>query len=279
MTDFNEQSNVLNNDQVVFNISDVAKIVGVVPATIRNWEKAGLIVSKRKGNNYRVYNFHDIELLKKINDYSSQKNMSISMIKQLLVKDMTVQIPECKKYYKELYHTKLKKYREKTGCTLEDVSNAVGISPSYLCRIENGKAGVSFEILDKLAAFYGESTIRFFDIKNEEKRELVRKGTGKNLMTGLDGVCKQSLIDSNESIFESMRITANPGCGDHKSHSHNSGEEFIYVLFGKLKVTLDDSKEFIIQEGDSIHFKSTRTHRWHNPGKKKAEILWVHSFL
>ncbi|HBV66908.1 MAG TPA: hypothetical protein DEF04_01060, partial [Clostridiales bacterium] len=249
MSELKTQSNEQDGAKIVFNISDVAKIVGVVPATIRNWENAGLIVLKRNESNYRVFDFNDIEILKKIKEYSSQKNMNISMIKNLLSKDITAFFPEREKYYKEFYHAMLKSYREDGGYTLEEVSKAVGISPSYLSRIENGKAGITFEVLSKLAGFYGESTLRFFDASGYEDRELVRRGEGKELETGLDGVNIQSLIDSRENTFEAVRFVVKPGCGDFKAHSHHSGEEFIYVLSGELMVMLDDSKEFIMKSG------------------------------
>jgi len=274
----NMKDSINGNEEIVFNISDVAKIVGVVPATVRNWEKAGLIQPKRKGNNYRVYNFNDIEILKKIKEYADEKNMSLSLIKQLLSKDVSYS-KEKSVYDKEFYHAKLKKHREDEGYTLEEVSNAVGISPSYLSRIENGKTGVTYEILNKLAAFYGESTLRFFDIKNNEDSEVIRKGEGKILLTGLQGVTIESLINSDNDSFESVKFIVEPRCGDFKSHNHHSGEEFIHVLKGKLTVTLDDTTEFIIEEGDSIHFKSNRMHKWHNPSDDIAEILWVHSYL
>ncbi len=276
MKDLIENGN--NNEEIVFNVSDVAKIVGVVPATVRNWEKAGLIQPKRKGNNYRVYTFSDIEILKKIKEYTDKKNMSLPLIKQLLSKDVSYRKEETV-YDKEFYHAKLKKYREDEGYTLEEVSCAIGISSSYLSRIENGKTSVSFEILEKLAAFYGESTLRFFDIKNNDDSEVIRKGKGKILLTGLKGVTIESLINSDNSSIESVKFIVEPQCGDFKSHNHNSGEEFIYVLKGKLMVTLNDTIEFLIAQGDSIHFKSNRMHKWHNPTDERIEILWVHSYL
>ncbi len=271
--------NNYKNEQIVFNISDVAKILGKVPATIRNWEKAGLFIPKRGKNNYRIYDFHDIEILKKINEFYNEKNMSICTIKQILSTDIMPSQEEKKKHYKEFYHGKLKKYRENEGYTLEDVSRAVGISPSYLSRIEHGKITVSYDILNKLATFYGESTIRFFDIKKEKDNELVKNGMGKQLETGLQGVKIESLIDIDESTFQSMKFVIEPKCGDFKSHSHISGEEFIYILTGKIHVTLDDTTEFILTSGDSIHFKSNRSHKWHNPGNKTAIVMWVHSYI
>ncbi len=53
-----------SSDNVTFSISQVAKVLKVVPATIRNWEKSGLFVAKRSENNYRTYTLDDIETLK-----------------------------------------------------------------------------------------------------------------------------------------------------------------------------------------------------------------------
>ena len=47
-------------------INDVEKILGVPKATIRFYEKEGLLTPKRNANAYREYSQSDIELLKKI---------------------------------------------------------------------------------------------------------------------------------------------------------------------------------------------------------------------
>ena len=69
-------------DGIYFNINHVAKTLDIVPATIRNWEKAGLFTAKRRGNNYRVFDINDIALLRRIKKYSVEENMSMSLIKK-----------------------------------------------------------------------------------------------------------------------------------------------------------------------------------------------------
>ncbi|MEK7507403.1 MAG: MerR family DNA-binding transcriptional regulator [Patescibacteria group bacterium] len=45
-------------------VNEVAKIVGVTPLTVRNWDKKGQLVAYRHPvNNYRLYKTEDVESL------------------------------------------------------------------------------------------------------------------------------------------------------------------------------------------------------------------------
>jgi len=44
-------------------IKEVAKILGVTPQTLRNWDKSGKLKALRNPiNNYRVYRAYDVEV-------------------------------------------------------------------------------------------------------------------------------------------------------------------------------------------------------------------------
>jgi len=49
-------------------VKEVARIIGVSPLTVRNWDKKGLLKAHRNPlNNYRMYKIEEVEsLLKKI---------------------------------------------------------------------------------------------------------------------------------------------------------------------------------------------------------------------
>lgn len=81
---------VCRADQVTFSIYEVAEQIGVVPATIRNWEKQGIFTSKRTPNGYRIFDFHAIEYLKKIKQYSKDENMGIVLTR---VGNMLLAVP------------------------------------------------------------------------------------------------------------------------------------------------------------------------------------------
>lgn len=61
-------------------VKQVAKILGVTPLTIRNWDKSGKLQAYRNPlNNYRLYKSDDIEeLLRKITE-SRQKTKKIKV--------------------------------------------------------------------------------------------------------------------------------------------------------------------------------------------------------
>ncbi len=55
-------------------VNDVARILGVTPLTIRNWDKRGRLSAYRNPlNNYRMYKVEDVELLLKKIEGSRKK--------------------------------------------------------------------------------------------------------------------------------------------------------------------------------------------------------------
>lgn len=273
----------IQDDEIVFNISQVAKLVDVVPATIRNWEKCGLFIAKRKDNNYRVYNLDDIETLKKIRMLSVEQNMGTVAIKNTLIPHAPKAPPigeaghgdVAAEYSKEFLSHKWKSSREGLNLTLEEVGNAVGISASYLSRLENGQGNVSFEVMKKLAGFYGGSILDFFEIQ-ESDHPLVKKGTGETPAMDIPGLRLESLVAQHGNILSPMLFELEPGCCSPETHRHH-GEEFIYVLTGIFHVTLDHEEEYAVYPGDSMYFQSSRYHGWINKGPQRCRLLWVHS--
>lgn len=57
-------------------IKDAARLIGVTPLTLRNWDKKGILTAYRNPvNNYRVYRLDQVELfLRKIENAKNEKN-------------------------------------------------------------------------------------------------------------------------------------------------------------------------------------------------------------
>lgn len=275
----------MNNskDNLTFGISDVAKVVGVVPATIRNWEKSGLFIANRGENNYRIYTLDDIETLKKIkevlNIQKNSRNGIVQILPTINSDNPLINIVERDKqhiYSKKLLNKRWKEYREKKGYTLEEVSNVVGISTSHLSKLENGNANASLEILEKIAYFYGESPIYFFDLDCSDKKKITL-GQGEKVNLGIPGVDMESLISERGTSIYPIMYTVEPGCGNKEAHSH-SGQEFIFILSGKIEMKLNDNEVYLLKKNDALFFRSKEKHSWINPTSRTvATLLWIHS--
>lgn len=280
MIDSNYGSNT-----IFFNINEVAKIIEVSTSTIRNWEKKDLFTAKRSANSYRIYSLNDIEILKRIKHYSKNYQMNSQAIKDILMPHIqappiiknNLKKPPSHTPSRKLLGSKWKDHRIKLNKTLEEVALDIDISISYLSKIENCQANVSYEVIQKLASYYGENVLHFFE-PEEEQNIIVEKGKGEKLQTGLPGVLMESLIAQKDKVLFPMMYYVEPGYGSIMTQKHN-GEEFIHVLKGVLEITLDEKDLYTLKEGDSIYFKSSTSHSWKNKDKSTAKLLWVHSPL
>lgn len=72
-------------ERAYINIKEAAKLLGVTPLTLRNWDKKGALISYRNPvNNYRVYRKDQIELFLRRLENSKNKRggrrIDISMV-------------------------------------------------------------------------------------------------------------------------------------------------------------------------------------------------------
>lgn len=272
-----------NTGNITFTISEAARQIGVVPATIRNWEKSGLIVAKRSPANYRVFTMDDIELLKKIREYSVDKHMGAHAIKMLIPVSSDSDVEQYVKEQKESYYSqkflsgKWREIRNQQGYTLEEVSRAVGISTATLSKLENG-GSISLNVLNKLAHFYHENPLYFMEAPAQESL-LVKKGKGEPIQLKNDpGLEMASLVSLREHFMYPVLCDIAPGCGNLAPHTHN-GEEFIYLLSGIVEIRINDDPPYLMHPGDSFYYRGSDLHSWQNVSNKPARMLWVHCSL
>ena len=101
----------------------------------------------------------------------------------------------------------------------------------------------------------------------------MRAGERKLLDAG-DGV-KMELLAWGKAVMEPHIFRIAPKSGSGEAYTHE-GEEFLHVLEGKLTIWLE-SQDYPLHRGDSFYFESHVPHRWINPGKKEATVLWINT--
>ncbi|MBT8489939.1 MAG: XRE family transcriptional regulator [Deltaproteobacteria bacterium] len=185
----------------------------------------------------------------------------------------------------------LKKRRTVKGITLQDVSNATGLSVSFLSLVENGKSGISMANLQKILKCYDTSINDLIDTSEEVKvvksenvkgvkygdARIVRSEEAKRIHSDTDDVKILSLVKGARSkkIWPGLFIM---GPGTTIGPFNHEGEEFSYMIQGKIEVTLTnqetgDTEKYIITEGDTIYYPSTYLHTYVNLSKQKSIFL------
>jgi quercetin dioxygenase-like cupin family protein len=74
--------------------------------------------------------------------------------------------------------------------------------------------------------------------------------------------------------LEVIRSDANPGESSPEEFLSHDGEEFGYVMKGKLEVTVGE-EVYILEEGDSIHYSSAHPHRLESIGDVPCKSIWM----
>ncbi len=156
---------------------------------------------------------------------------------------------------------KVRKLRKMNNFTIQELCNKTGLSYSFLSNLENNKHSITISNLNKIANVFKIELNDFFirdDLDNEPY--LVRKNEEKYLTD--DNIKIQSLSSRKYKLFEVFlwEISKNSSYNS-EYHKHQSGEELIYVIKGKLRVSID-GKEYILESGDSLHFRSELKHKY-----------------
>jgi DNA-binding transcriptional MerR regulator/quercetin dioxygenase-like cupin family protein len=250
-------------------VGQTARILGVSPSTLRLWESVGLVAPVRSNGKYRLYSPELLKVLKRIKYLREVQHLNVPGIKRELG---TATSARASSEPKPL-GPKLLRLRKRTGLGLADAGKRAGISSGFLSSVERGQANASVATLQRLATAYGATVMDLFRAPKGKER-LVRP-PDRRVLDMHSGV-RMEMLSSGATMLQSMLFRVAPLAGSDGSYSHQ-GEEFIHMLAGTLEIWLDELECFVLHEGDSFWFESTLGHRWFNPGKVDAVLLWINT--
>ena len=165
---------------------------------------------------------------------------------------------------------KIKQQRLKKKMSLDRVANETGFSIEYLKKVESGKkippVGALLQIARALEIDSG------FFLKEQESNlknriKAYTKRTENYAYTTLTPGAENKHLKAFKVAIEPMT--------DHKGVGYqHEGEEFIYVLSGKIEVIVGDHVN-TLDAGESLHFNSGIRHKLRNIGDENAELVVV----
>jgi transcriptional regulator with XRE-family HTH domain len=165
---------------------------------------------------------------------------------------------------------KIKKARTEKNLTFEYLANETGLSIAYLKKIEGGKEIPSVGTLLQIAkALQIDSGFLF-----KEQEEILEKRIDA-YSKRTDNYAYASLSPGAESKhLKAFKVSIEP-MKQHEGVGYcHEGEEFVFILKGKVSITVGDHKN-VLHPNDSLQFNSGIKHQMTNISNEVAEMLVV----
>lgn len=177
------------------------------------------------------------------------------------------------------YHfgEKLRQVREHKGYTLKVVAQKAGVSESLVSQIERNYVSPAIDTLLALADVLDINLeFLFEEYKKERPVQVIRakeRASVKEDDAIYEELARPSSTDPDNSL-EAYVLRIPAGSYTHKGSYGHIGREIGYILKGKAKLTYEN-KEFYLEEGDSVSFSATVSHKVDNIGDEELEAVWV----
>ena len=165
---------------------------------------------------------------------------------------------------------KIKKARTAKKITLDFVANETGCSIDYLKKLEAGKVIPPVGTLLQIARTLQIDSGLFLKEQEANLNKRIKAYTKRT-----DNYAYTTLTPGAENKhLKAFRVTIDAMQNHSGVGYQHEGEEFIYVLSGKIEVIVGDNVN-TLSKNDSLHFNSGIKHMLRNVGKKQAELIVV----
>jgi transcriptional regulator with XRE-family HTH domain len=173
----------------------------------------------------------------------------------------------------------LRELRTGHGYSMRKLASLSGVSASLISEVERGRVEPSITVLKRLANALDVTLIYFFSEERASTDRVVRKDERRRIRQPAvgPGIIFELLGPDTGGDLEPVYGRYDAGATMGAEPISHEGEEWGYVIRGRLKVWVGDEVYFI-NEGDAIAFPSTTPHRMANamPGGV-TEYIWVNS--
>jgi len=256
--------------QRLLRISEVARRLGISSSALRAWEALGLVTPQRTASRYRMYAEPDLRLLQRALFLRRARGLNPVAIVHVLKKQGVVTAPADAR---QSTGQRFRRLRINRGLSLAQVARNTKVSVGFLSALERGQMQSSVATLQRIARFYKTNILSMFET-NGDAQPLVRPAQRKVLETSPK--VRMELLAWGNTAMEPHLFRVKPGGSSGESYTHE-GEEFLHVMRGEFEIWLHNQGHYRLKPGDSLYFESSTPHRWKNPGRSEAWILWVNT--
>ncbi len=166
---------------------------------------------------------------------------------------------------------RLMKLRKDKKLTLKHLANETGLNPRFISKVEKAEVMPPVSVILQLSrALEVDSSL----LLREEKKRAGEK-TAEGYQKRTEDYSYETLTpEARHKHLKAFKVFIDPN-SEHKPVGYQHlGEEFQYVIKGKIEVMVGENKN-ILGPGESLHFNSSIVHKLKNISSEEAELLVV----
>lgn len=172
--------------------------------------------------------------------------------------------------------SRVKGLRDISGISRDDFAKEIKVDPAQYRRYEDGEEDIPVGVLLAAASRLGVDVTAF--ISGEEPRmkvySLVRAGRGLEVERRKEYKYRDLAYNFAGRKAEIFLVTVDPKQGAPAHGYSHEGQEFNYLISGRMKVVVD-AHELAMEEGDALYFDSSKEHAMAAIGDGPATFLAV----
>ncbi|MCU1524062.1 MAG: cupin [Microbacteriaceae bacterium] len=175
---------------------------------------------------------------------------------------------------------RIREFREAQAMSLRTLAERSNVSIGFLSQVERGLSSIALSTLRAVAAALSHPMVDFFAKPDEEQPEpegvvFTLNRAAKQANRVVSGGRHYEMLSARVPglVLEPMLVYIEPG-GTREAAAGHSGEEFAYVIQGRLLYEVDGVSHRL-GVGDSLHLRSNTAHALHNETEQLTVVISV----
>lgn len=167
--------------------------------------------------------------------------------------------------------SKIKRLRQQLNLSQSELADRCELTKGYISQLENDLTSPSIATLIDILAALGTDLSEFFKKEDDQRVIFSENDFIEKHDDGM--ILKWIIPNAQKNAMEPVLVELLSGASTSVDFPHE-GEEFGYVLEGKIRITLGESN-YICKKGETFYYAANKSHNIKNVGKSPCRFLWV----